>query len=1180
MIRIRSQKLLSGVSTLAVLASFGAVDPVLAAAYTGPGLIVPITNAGTDTVVTVTGPVVVNLDGLGNSITNTGTVTSAASTLVIDAAEIWGNVFNSGTASRIVATGAFDGISLVNFANVDGAIKNEGLISGGQDGIEINGSVVHGGIQNNGTASQILGVANAILITGDSVVAGGITNAGTIAGSAGNGISFQDADIDFQGNITNAATGTIQATAGNAAIDLANFDTFVGNINNSGLIEGVGVNGTGIFLNNGTMTGDITNSTTGDIVASSAGGWGIAIAGGLLDGNIINDGLISAEARGILLSGGTLDGEIQNNSSGTIEATGPTDIAVSINGGTITGGIDNSGKILATNTGGQGIAVLSGLLTGGIENTGTSALIQADAQAILISVATFTGSVTNTGGTIDSNANDAVYITSTTFTGDVTSSGYIEAANTGIQYNNGAGTFTGTITNSSGGHIVAGGDGINVNALVFLGNVTNAGIIDGTSVTDGIELDVATFTGTVTNSGRIGNSGAGEEISGTGLDIDGTTLTGSVVNSGTIYAGRDGIAIKSGLTVSANVTNSGAIFGDANNGGFGDGINIDGTVTGVLSNSSTGLISAEGTAGATAIDVSGSVGSITNAGTILGSDRAIDLTNADTLTTVTQTAGLIRGRNDVTITTALDFSGNGVNDTFNGDGGTLDGNVSADASDDFVMTPTGTFTYLRGSASGLDRFDSLGGTSILGGSARGDTLGEGVGVSAVRSDFDGWVYLDDNTTVTLSGNLDQGATGTMEWFLTTDNTAGNYGTVAAATATLAGEAAVFVDAADFAANPVLTSVTYQDVINSVGALGGAFTNSGTVLTSSLFFTATALEDGGNNIDITLTRLDFSDALAAAGATETTNQNSVADALEAIYTAGGYSDFGSEGAANFEDLYATLFGAGLTPAEIQAMLDDLGGAEHAQNQQMALNVTGQFNEFLGMRLDQTLGSSTGGAMASLGGRQYADAETTATDGSSAAGGGSHGLNRGPSGASVWLRGFGQWVNVDGDPNAAGYEQDTNGAAGGIDYAVANNATVGVAGSWSNSESDFDTAGDSSEMDSWSVGGYGSVGFGRMYVDGLVSYASHDVSTLRTVFDPVPGAPFVAASTYDATAWSAQGEFGMMFGLGRANIQPSVGLSYSDLSTDAFVETGNGGVFNLMVDESSADSFASTLALRAS
>jgi outer membrane autotransporter protein len=223
---------------------------------------------------------------------------------------------------------------------------------------------------------------------------------------------------------------------------------------------------------------------------------------------------------------------------------------------------------------------------------------------------------------------------------------------------------------------------------------------------------------------------------------------------------------------------------------------------------------------------------------------------------------------------------------------------------------------------------------------------------------------------------------------------------------------------------------------------------------------------------------------------------------------------------------------------------------------------------------------GGSMASLGGQQYADAGTAASDGSSTPTGGSQGLNRGPSGVSVWLRGFGQWVNVDADPNAAGYDQDSNGAAGGIDYAVANNATIGVAGSWSNTEADFDTAGDSSEMDSWTAGAYGSVGFGRFYVDGLASYASHDVSTLRTIQSPVPNAPFVAASDYNATAWSAQGEFGMMFRLGRANIQPSVGLAYSDLSTDAFIETGDGGVFNLLVDEASADSFASTVALRAS
>lgn len=1209
MIRIRSQKLLSGVSTLAVLASLGVVSPALAdQTVSGAGLFAPITNAGADDFILVDTGATIDVNGSGHSIINSGTLTNATDAIDINAANLLGNIWNSGTVN---STGE-DGIQLQAGAVVVGAIINTGtgqiLGGAGDQGIEILNAVLAGGIQNNGAASQIIGATDGIQLIGNSVLgnallANSIINSGTIAGTAGDGISVDDVDIDIKGDITNNATGTISAAgAGNVAINLNLFSEFTGDIANSGLITSPGATGVGIFFNTGTMTGDISNSSTGDIIASAAAGRAIAIQGGTIAGDIVNGGSIAGGQNGIHMFGGLLTGDIQNNAGGVISST-TGGRAIHIAAGTIAGGIVNAGQILANggntstainlgvagtiaggivNTGvidssllnSKGIVLLDGaVFTGGIQNNGTAAVIQAGDTAIFIDMAVFAGDITNTG-TIDSNDADAILITSaTSFTGNITSGGRINALGNGIYFNAVTADFNGTITNGAGGVIDAGGDGINVIALSFDGDVVNDGTI--ASGADGIELDVATFTGDVTNSGLIGNTGT-LYVGGDGMSIDGTTLTGSVVNDGSIYAAGDGIIIESGLTVSGDVTNTGTIFGDAINGGAGSGIDIQGIVSGALNN--TGLISAEGTSGGTAVKVDGTLtGGLTNSGRILGSDKAINLSGANTGTTVTQSAGLIRGNNDGTITTALDLT-NTFNDTFNGNGGTLDGNVLADASDDFVMTPGSSFVYLRGTASGLDTFNKAGaGTAILGASERGGQETDTLSVTAASMTFTaGNLYIDNNAVLNLT-DYTQSSTGNLEFFLTADTTPGAYGTIELATGFVLGNAtnaAVYIDPLTFNAGGLGTSFVYDKVLDGGESATGAFANAATITTSSVFFTGAVVADGVNDFDIELTRLSFAEALALVTVGGSTNDIALGAAIDTIYD-------GGEMSTEFEDLIASLFAAGATPEEIQAILDDISGAEHAQNQQMALNVTGQFNEFLGMRLDATLGSSTGGGMASLFGQQYADAETTATDaGTAPRSGGSHGLNRGPSGVSVWLRGFGQWVNVDADPNAAGYDQDTNGAAGGIDYAVSNNATIGVAGSWSKTESEFDTAGDSSEMDSWAAGAYGSVGFGRMYVDGLASYASHDVSTLRTVLAPVPGAPFVAASDYNATAWSAQGEFGMIFGLGRANIQPSVGLSYIDLTTDAFIETGDGGVFNLIVDEANAQSLASTLALRMS
>jgi outer membrane autotransporter protein len=147
-------------------------------------------------------------------------------------------------------------------------------------------------------------------------------------------------------------------------------------------------------------------------------------------------------------------------------------------------------------------------------------------------------------------------------------------------------------------------------------------------------------------------------------------------------------------------------------------------------------------------------------------------------------------------------------------------------------------------------------------------------------------------------------------------------------------------------------------------------------------------------------------------------------------------------------------------------------------------------------------------------------------------------------------------------------------------VASNATLGLAGSWSTTDVSFDTIGDDATVDTYQGALYGSVGMGRFYLDGSATYSSHDLSVTRLVDLPGPATPFEASSNYNASAWSLNGEFGSIFRLGRVDLQPSAGLSYTSLSTDGFTETGDNDAFNLLVQGSDANSFASTLAVRGS
>ncbi|MFM9864254.1 MAG: autotransporter outer membrane beta-barrel domain-containing protein, partial [Micropepsaceae bacterium] len=105
-----------------------------------------------------------------------------------------------------------------------------------------------------------------------------------------------------------------------------------------------------------------------------------------------------------------------------------------------------------------------------------------------------------------------------------------------------------------------------------------------------------------------------------------------------------------------------------------------------------------------------------------------------------------------------------------------------------------------------------------------------------------------------------------------------------------------------------------------------------------------------------------------------------------------------------------------------------------------------------------------------------------------------------------------------------------------------------------------------------------GFGRFYTDAQVSYAWHDIGTLRSIDLPAPAGSTLATAAYDASAWSANAELGAIWRLGRVNVQPSLAVAYVDSAADGFTESGPG--YALIVSGADGQSLSTTLALRAS
>jgi outer membrane autotransporter protein len=997
------------------------------------------------------------------------------------------------------------------------AITNDSFFNGiamsnAAGNLVINDSTLLGDIVN--TSDMVSTAGTAVQILNDSQIFGELNNAGLIDGNTV-GILLSD-DSTLAGGLTNSG----QITAGSTAI-LVNLDSeLVGGIYNSGQISadlaGIAVSGADAEL-----WGGITNA--GSIYAASTAA--ILLSGSIYEGGLTNSGQISGRtsADGITMTGGTFDGNLVNAATGVIEATGSSDVAINITGGTFEGSISNSGTIIADATSGVAINV-SGTtdFNGGITNASTG-LISGDADAILLGNVSFDGNITNAGS--------------------------IRSVN-GVGITNNVTTFTGSINNQLGGRIEALNTAVSITSTTFTGNITNAGLIRSTS-TDALVINATTFTGNLTNTGTIDG---GDDA----VVLTGTTFTGNVGNSGIVTASGDAVLLEAGTTQTGNMANAGLI--ESTNA---RGTAIEGVVTGTITNQSAGVIRGY----VDGIEVNGTVtGGITNAGTIIGETfAAIDVSGADAAHTITQTAGLMRGGNGTTVGIAMSLN-NTFADAVNANGGIIDGNIVGGAadSDDVTMNPTSSFIYLRGTATNIDQFDKQGaGNALLGAAARGapDTSAVGVTINAasMTNSGTGRLYIDDDTQVNLSGAFTQ-SNGTLEYFLTTDMTPSGFGQIAATgAANLGGNIAAFINPAAFAAAGG-TTFTYTGVIT--GTTSGTFTNASSIEINSLFFEGEADVHAGA-VDIILTRLAFGDAHIIHAPTQ--NQAAVADALEIIYGNAPYS-------SDFEDLFAHLFSlpAG-SEHDVEHIYDELGGAEHADAQEVGLRLNHGFDGVVGSRLKELRATQAAEHHAGIRQNRYAEADPIVATDAHPAG---HGL-RGSTKMGLWLQGYGDWTEVDGDEEAVGYDQDTQGIAGGFDVAVTPALRTGAAVGWSSADAEFVTPGDETEVDSFHAAVYAAFETGQFYADAIVGFAMQDVSTTRSVelgFDT-----FDAAANYDATGFDMHAEAGWMVHAGMVTFEPFAALGYAHLSSDDFQETG-ADAFNLYVDSQTAETLSSSLGAR--
>jgi outer membrane autotransporter protein len=160
---------------------------------------------------------------------------------------------------------------------------------------------------------------------------------------------------------------------------------------------------------------------------------------------------------------------------------------------------------------------------------------------------------------------------------------------------------------------------------------------------------------------------------------------------------------------------------------------------------------------------------------------------------------------------------------------------------------------------------------------------------------------------------------------------------------------------------------------------------------------------------------------------------------------------------------------------------------------------------------------------------------------------------------WVGGFGVWADEDNNGAITGYDYSAGGVSLGYDRKVYSvpGLLVGVSGAFSKGDMDDKNGLTSADIDTIGVGVYGSYTIDNsVFVDASVGYAraNNDVTTNLVLGGQATG-------SFDIDSWQFGVRGGAIIQNGGVQFIPSVGVRYSTIKQDAWIEsvTGNAGTF---------------------
>ena len=892
--------------------------------------------------------------------------------------------------------------------------------------------------------------------------------------------------------------------------------------------------------------------------------------------------LVTARTISLLALGGTIDTNGLNSIlSGNIINTGSL---TKMGAGTLTLGGSNTytgGTTITAGTLQLGNGGTSGRIVGNVTDNGTLAFDHSD-------VVTFAGVISGTGGVAQIGAGTTILTGANTYAGTTTvNAGTLQAgaANSAFGNNSSVTLNAGTLNLNNFNETIgslAGASGTSV----ALGSGTLSAGGNNTSTL---------YAGVISGSGGLNKTGAGTlTLTGPNAYTGGTTISGGALqlgNGGPSGSIRGNVADNGTLVFnrSDTVTFPGLIFGTGGVAQIGPGTTIltaDNTYTGgtIISAGTLQL----GNGGATG----GIPGNVTDNGTLA-------FNRSDTVTfggVVFGTGALVQMGPGTTILTANDSYTGGTTISAGtlqlGNGGTtgsIVGNVTDNGSLLFDRSDNVTFNAIISGSGNLVQNGS--GTTILGGTntySGGTIINNGtllvnraqaLGLGDVT--VNGGVLGADPQPINVKGNYTQNGGGTLQLNVAGPNS-GQYDFLhVGGNAALGGTLQLISLGFQPSAGEQLSLVTTSGVVSGRFArFGDPFTQGPGLNTINLVY--------GRNL-VVLQFLNLTTPISPAIPTvptfpspplppqfppgllpkviETVNFTSFALTPNQVAAATLLDEvqLNPKTASLFDFLYKEPFAnlpadfEKISPGSLTAFYEISFSGANIQK----LNLEG--------RLDDIHNGSNGfSSNMKLNGATVNPEDKAGENGKSSKGVVEPILQPGPQNRwGVWVTGFGDFVNVDGDGNANGYDFTTGGFTLGIDYRITDQLVIGAMGDYSHTWTSLQPSGDI-DVDSGRGGLYATWFSHGIYLNGAI-YGRHN--TYESSRSSLGG---LATGSTEGAEWSTFISGGYDFHFGHLTVGPIASLQYTYVSIDGFSE--NGSLAPLAIHSGSAESLRSDVGFR--